>query len=414
MVVGYLAAVILSMALCGAASAVSLCFHRACTVKRSWSLLAFIFVLWSAAFLVLNLSDTPGVVLPKIAAGLSLAFFALLCHSSLLPLPGGWKKIGPAAIYGACLLLLAATALLPEAPARFSRQLGFWTHGAPLNSPLYLAQSAFCLVSGSAGLAALLSRASKANGDRAAAFLRASLLGAGLALYYANQIALPLAGGMAAPYCTPLVFSIWLLGILPFRSARAIQGPGVAVGAAQAPREGTRPIPAYAVLVDSEGRILEANEEAQAMLGRNAEALKGAPLASVMRHAESLGVEIRRMAAAKAGKSSCQVDWITERGIPGHGRVRISAALNAFGRATGFLITPFAHGEIGRLKGEYSLTEREIEVIHYAAQGLPNHTIARELSITERTVKAHLTNIYNKMGIDGKFKLMNRLKDFDV
>jgi NarL family two-component system response regulator YdfI len=48
------------------------------------------------------------------------------------------------------------------------------------------------------------------------------------------------------------------------------------------------------------------------------------------------------------------------------------------------------------------LTEREQEVLIAAAQGERNKEIARRLGITERTVKAHLTSIYNKFGVDSR------------
>ncbi|MEZ4770792.1 MAG: response regulator transcription factor [Caldilineales bacterium] len=52
--------------------------------------------------------------------------------------------------------------------------------------------------------------------------------------------------------------------------------------------------------------------------------------------------------------------------------------------------------------GPLDLTEREREVLLAAAQGLRNKEIARDLGITERTVKAHLTSVYNKFGVDSR------------
>jgi NarL family two-component system response regulator YdfI len=46
------------------------------------------------------------------------------------------------------------------------------------------------------------------------------------------------------------------------------------------------------------------------------------------------------------------------------------------------------------------LTERELQVLAAVARGERNKEIAVGLGITERTVKAHLTNIYNKLGVD--------------
>jgi NarL family two-component system response regulator YdfI len=48
------------------------------------------------------------------------------------------------------------------------------------------------------------------------------------------------------------------------------------------------------------------------------------------------------------------------------------------------------------------LTERELEVLTAVARGDRNKEIARHLSVTERTIKAHLTNVYNKLGVDSR------------
>jgi DNA-binding NarL/FixJ family response regulator len=45
------------------------------------------------------------------------------------------------------------------------------------------------------------------------------------------------------------------------------------------------------------------------------------------------------------------------------------------------------------------LSEREEEVLGLVAAGLPNKLIARRLGITERTVKAHLTRIFEQLGV---------------
>lgn len=44
------------------------------------------------------------------------------------------------------------------------------------------------------------------------------------------------------------------------------------------------------------------------------------------------------------------------------------------------------------------LTKREIEVLQLASKGLSNKDIADQLFLSLRTVKAHLTNIFDKMG----------------
>ncbi|MDR1943243.1 MAG: response regulator transcription factor [Synergistaceae bacterium] len=48
------------------------------------------------------------------------------------------------------------------------------------------------------------------------------------------------------------------------------------------------------------------------------------------------------------------------------------------------------------------LSAREKEVLLCAAQGMTGHKVASELSITERTVQAHLASVYNKLGAKNK------------
>ncbi len=48
------------------------------------------------------------------------------------------------------------------------------------------------------------------------------------------------------------------------------------------------------------------------------------------------------------------------------------------------------------------LTQRETEIIQLVASGMNNKEIAMKLRITLATVKAHLTNIYHKMGVSDR------------
>jgi DNA-binding NarL/FixJ family response regulator len=50
-------------------------------------------------------------------------------------------------------------------------------------------------------------------------------------------------------------------------------------------------------------------------------------------------------------------------------------------------------------QGDPELTPREQEVLALLADGLPNKLIARRLDISEKTVKAHLTSIFQRIGV---------------
>jgi NarL family two-component system response regulator LiaR len=55
--------------------------------------------------------------------------------------------------------------------------------------------------------------------------------------------------------------------------------------------------------------------------------------------------------------------------------------------------------EDNKVKGKENLTDREIEVLRLAATGMSNKEIAEKLSVTVRTVKAHISNVFAKMDV---------------
>lgn len=61
--------------------------------------------------------------------------------------------------------------------------------------------------------------------------------------------------------------------------------------------------------------------------------------------------------------------------------------------------------EAGQREAAQLLTPREIEIVKQVAAGLRNTEIGKRLFISEGTVKMHLHNIYQKLGVDSRTKL---------
>jgi DNA-binding NarL/FixJ family response regulator len=53
----------------------------------------------------------------------------------------------------------------------------------------------------------------------------------------------------------------------------------------------------------------------------------------------------------------------------------------------------------GGRSGASPLTERQVEVLRRLSQGQPNKTIATELELSEKTVKAHITAIFRALNV---------------
>ncbi len=57
------------------------------------------------------------------------------------------------------------------------------------------------------------------------------------------------------------------------------------------------------------------------------------------------------------------------------------------------------------LRQTFNLMPREIEVIGKVVAGCPNKEIAQQFSISENTVKHHLSNIFDTLGVSNRLEL---------
>jgi DNA-binding NarL/FixJ family response regulator len=79
-------------------------------------------------------------------------------------------------------------------------------------------------------------------------------------------------------------------------------------------------------------------------------------------------------------------------------------AVRAAAAGDSFLATAVANRVMERVRvpAECPLSEREVEVLTLVAQGASNKEIARQLWISDATVKTHLTHIYGKLGVNDR------------
>jgi DNA-binding NarL/FixJ family response regulator len=82
-----------------------------------------------------------------------------------------------------------------------------------------------------------------------------------------------------------------------------------------------------------------------------------------------------------------------------------------------------AQGQMNGIDPEYrdiigTLTKRETEILRLVAEGLTNEEIGKKIFISEKTVKTHLTNIFDKLKVNNRFKaallIMGQSSDPDL
>ena len=69
------------------------------------------------------------------------------------------------------------------------------------------------------------------------------------------------------------------------------------------------------------------------------------------------------------------------------------------------------HEKLGRFYFNFDISNQERVIISFILQGIKSHIIAKKLSISTGTVKNHLYNIYRKVGVNSRNKLIQKVRE---
>jgi LuxR family maltose regulon positive regulatory protein len=106
---------------------------------------------------------------------------------------------------------------------------------------------------------------------------------------------------------------------------------------------------------------------------------------------------------------------LAERGtMPEHINRYVRRVLAAFPRAEGQAAMVRDVREKARAELIEPLTERESEILFFLFRGLRNKEIARELSISPRTVKRHTANLYGKLHVHSRKEAVTRARSLGI
>jgi DNA-binding NarL/FixJ family response regulator len=106
----------------------------------------------------------------------------------------------------------------------------------------------------------------------------------------------------------------------------------------------------------------------------------------------------------------CDSDLTQVSGAEGSGAVRIRL-LGRFEEAVEFALAEEPASKPPGDELSFVLTRREREVAALITRGLTNRKIARELTLSERTVDTHVRNILKKLGVGSREQVASRLAE---
>jgi LuxR family transcriptional regulator, maltose regulon positive regulatory protein len=109
-----------------------------------------------------------------------------------------------------------------------------------------------------------------------------------------------------------------------------------------------------------------------------------------------------RIALAETLCARHQLDAAVREAHIAHETLRRIGAAKEAERAAAVLATLNARRKLAAGKSPDGLTAREAEILALVAEGRSNQEIAADLVLSVRTVERHISNIYQKLGLDGR------------
>ena len=215
-----------------------------------------------------------------------------------------------------------------------------------------------------------------------------------------------------------------LLRLSQGQSAAAAQAMRRALGSAQSLIDRVRLLPAYVEVMIAEGALDDARAACDE-LARTANTFSSDAITALVEHARgSLALASKDAAGALSSLRTAFRSW-TGLGAPylaARVRVSIASACRALGDEESAALELSAARDIfvklgaapdvelvdalhapsksAATTGNHGLSARELEVLRLVATGATNKAIASELSLSEKTVDRHVSNIFTKLDVN--------------
>jgi len=170
--------------------------------------------------------------------------------------------------------------------------------------------------------------------------------------------------------------------------------------------------PGYVVVVVDNRRTVHCvNEEASLLFEAPSESFRGVALDDLFEGGTRLCemIDVRREAGAPS--VSVVLDARNNGASNGLLDIKASALRDSAGDHIGYVFVGLQAFGTQRSELIAGITPREAEIIEKILAGHTNAAIAEQLFISERTVKTHITHIFNKLDVENRIQLYGLLKD---
>ncbi len=209
----------------------------------------------------------------------------------------------------------------------------------------------------------------------------------------------------------PIAIAVWITGILYCFIKYRFMNPSIEMVSGELSNN----IDEIIILFRLDLSVLFINNTALALLGLDAQDTSRKTVKDMFKQADSLAPELTALLKQDGAQSiACHITMQGNEDKEIHVDSRFSIIKDKFNDMVGILFIGNEIASKQKLRSLYKLTAREIEIIQQIYQGSSNNEIAETLGISERTVKTHLSHIFNKLAINNKIQLITLLEEYRV
>ena len=166
------------------------------------------------------------------------------------------------------------------------------------------------------------------------------------------------------------------------------------------------------ILLDNRYQIITGNSKTKTLI--NHIKIEEQNISEVIMEHQKITQQIEHIISGEIDGFSCRLNYLGINNNKILMDTKFTSIKDKFNENIGILIIGREVKELKQLKTLYKLTDREGDILQHLINGSTTKELSDNFNITISTIKTHLTNIYNKLGVDNKIQLFQLLKDYKL
>ena len=168
------------------------------------------------------------------------------------------------------------------------------------------------------------------------------------------------------------------------------------------------------ILLNDSFNIIKINPATEKLINLKSEDIKSSPISEIISEHKSITDEINNMIKEDHKTFSSRIHYITGNNKNILMDIKFYVIKDKYNDLIGIMLIGKEVKELKQFRSKYKITKRQEEIIRMIINGKLNKEIAQSIGVAESTLKGHISNIYNKLGVTNKIELFNLLKKFNL